>query len=156
MGTSIRQLVFDIGGGVPKKRKFKAIQIGGPSGGVLPASLLDMPMDYETLVEAGSMMGTGGVVVMDDRTCVVDVARYFLQFLSDESCGKCPPCRVGTGAMLYLLERVVGGNGPVGGAELGAGLEIGRDGGGGLGGRQAVEVGGLGRKGFDQFGFFAG
>lgn len=111
MGTTVRQLVFDLGGGVAKKRPFKAIQIGGPSGGVLPASLLDMPMDYETLAEAGSMMGTGGVVVMDDRTCVVDVARYFLEFLKDESCGKCSTCREGIRRMLDILTRITRGQG---------------------------------------------
>jgi len=111
MGTSIRQLVFDVGGGLPKKREFKAIQIGGPSGGVLPPSLLDMPMDYETLAEAGSMMGTGGVVVMDERTCVVDVARYFLDFLKDESCGKCSTCREGIRRMLEIMTRITRGQG---------------------------------------------
>jgi NADH:ubiquinone oxidoreductase subunit F (NADH-binding)/NAD-dependent dihydropyrimidine dehydrogenase PreA subunit len=109
MGITIRELVFGLGGGVPKKREFKAIQIGGPSGGCLPASLLDMPMDYETLAEAGSMMGTGGVIVMDDRTCVVDVARYFLDFLRDESCGKCTSCREGIRRMLDILTDVTQG-----------------------------------------------
>jgi NADH:ubiquinone oxidoreductase subunit F (NADH-binding)/(2Fe-2S) ferredoxin len=111
MGTTVRQLVFDVGGGLPKKRKFKAIQIGGPSGGVLPDKLLDMPMDYETLAEAGSMMGTGGVVIMDDRTCVVDVARYFLEFLTDESCGKCTTCREGVRRMLEIMTRITQGQG---------------------------------------------
>ena len=96
---------------LPKKRKFKAIQIGGPSGGVLPDKLLDMPMDYETLAEAGSMMGTGGVVVMDDRTCVVDMARYFLEFLTDESCGKCTTCREGVRRMLEIMTRITQGQG---------------------------------------------
>jgi NADH-quinone oxidoreductase subunit F len=111
MGISIRELVFDVGGGIPKKRDFKAIQIGGPSGGCLPASLLNMPMDYETLAEAGSMMGTGGVVVMDDRNCVVDVSRYFLSFLSDESCGKCVTCREGIRRMWEILTRISKGEG---------------------------------------------
>jgi NADH:ubiquinone oxidoreductase subunit F (NADH-binding)/(2Fe-2S) ferredoxin/Fe-S-cluster-containing hydrogenase component 2 len=111
MGTTIRQLVFDVGGGLPKKRYFKAIQIGGPSGGVLPSGLLDTPMDYETLAEAGSMMGTGGVVVMDDRTCVVDVARYFLDFLRDESCGKCSTCREGIRRMLDIMTGIIKGQG---------------------------------------------
>jgi NADH:ubiquinone oxidoreductase subunit F (NADH-binding)/(2Fe-2S) ferredoxin/NAD-dependent dihydropyrimidine dehydrogenase PreA subunit len=111
MGTTVRQLIFDVGGGLPKKKKFKAIQIGGPSGGVLPESLLDMPMDYETLAEAGSMMGTGGVVVMDERTCVVDVARYFLEFLTDESCGKCTTCREGVRRMLEIMTRITQGQG---------------------------------------------
>ncbi len=111
MGITIRELVFGLGGGVPKKRQFKAIQIGGPSGGCLPASLLDMPMDYETLADAGSMMGTGGVVVMDDRTCVVDVARYFLDFLRDESCGKCSSCREGIRRMHEIMTRFTLGEG---------------------------------------------
>lgn len=111
MGITIRELVFGLGGGVPKKRQFKAIQIGGPSGGCLPASLLDMAMDYETLAEAGSMMGTGGVIVMDDRTCVVDVARYFLDFLRDESCGKCTTCREGIRRMLEIMDKIVQGRG---------------------------------------------
>ncbi len=111
MGITVRELVFGLGGGVPKKRQFKAIQIGGPSGGCLPASLLDMPMDYETLAEAGSMMGTGGVVVMDDRTCVVDVARYFLDFLRDESCGKCTSCREGIRRMHEIMTRFTLGEG---------------------------------------------
>jgi NADH:ubiquinone oxidoreductase subunit F (NADH-binding)/NAD-dependent dihydropyrimidine dehydrogenase PreA subunit len=111
MGTTVRQLVYDVGGGIPKKKKFKAIQIGGPSGGVLPDKLLDMPMDYETLAEAGSMMGTGGVVVMDERTCVVDIARYFLEFLTDESCGKCTTCREGVRRMLEIMTRITQGQG---------------------------------------------
>ncbi len=111
MGTTVRQLVYDVGGGIPKKKKFKAIQIGGPSGGVLPDKLLDMAMDYETLAEAGSMMGTGGVVVMDERTCVVDVARYFLDFLTDESCGKCTTCREGVRRMLEIMTRITQGQG---------------------------------------------
>jgi NADH:ubiquinone oxidoreductase subunit F (NADH-binding)/(2Fe-2S) ferredoxin/Pyruvate/2-oxoacid:ferredoxin oxidoreductase delta subunit len=111
MGITVRELVFDVGGGVPKNREFKAIQIGGPSGGCLPASLLDMPMDYETLAEAGSMMGTGGVIVLDDHTCVVDVARYFLNFLKDQSCGKCSSCREGIRRMLEILTRITEGKG---------------------------------------------
>ena len=111
MGITARELVFEIGGGIPKGRKFKAIQIGGPSGGFLPADLLDMPMDYETLDQAGSMMGTGGVIVADDRTCVVDMARYFLDFLTEESCGKCTPCREGIKRMLEILTRVREGQG---------------------------------------------
>jgi len=111
MGITVRELIFDVGGGVPKDREFKAIQIGGPSGGCLPASLLDMPMDYETLAEAGSMMGTGGVIVMDDHTCVVDVARYFLNFLRDQSCGKCSSCREGIRRMLEILTRITEGKG---------------------------------------------
>ena len=111
MGTTIRELVFEVGGGIPKGREFKAIQIGGPSGGFLPADLLDMPMDYETLAEAGSMMGTGGVIVADDRTCVIDTALYFLDFLQDESCGKCAPCREGVKRMYEILTRITEGQG---------------------------------------------
>jgi NADH:ubiquinone oxidoreductase subunit F (NADH-binding)/Pyruvate/2-oxoacid:ferredoxin oxidoreductase delta subunit len=111
MGTTVRELVFDVGGGIPKGREFKAIQIGGPSGGFLPADLLDMPMDYETLAEAGSMMGTGGVVVLDHRTCVVDTARYFVDFLRDESCGKCTSCREGIRRILEILTRITEGKG---------------------------------------------
>jgi NADP-reducing hydrogenase subunit HndC len=111
MGTTIRELVYDIGGGVPRKREFKALQIGGPSGGLLPANLWNLPMDYETLAEAGSMMGTGGVVVMDDRNCVVDVARYFLDFLGDESCGKCVTCREGIRRMSEILAGISAGRG---------------------------------------------
>ncbi|MBE9508867.1 MAG: 4Fe-4S binding protein, partial [Chloroflexi bacterium] len=111
MGTTIRELVFEVGGGIPKGREFKAIQIGGPSGGFLPADLLDMPMDYETLAEAGSMMGTGGVIIADDRTCVIDTALYFLDFLQDESCGKCAPCREGVKRMYEILTRITEGQG---------------------------------------------
>ena len=111
MGITVRELVFDVGGGVPEGREFKALQIGGPSGGFLPADLLDMPMDYETLAEAGSMMGTGGVVILDDRSCVVDTARYFLDFLRDESCGKCSSCREGIRRMLEILTRIIEGEG---------------------------------------------
>lgn len=109
MGITARELVFEVGGGVPKGREFKAIQIGGPSGGFLPPDLLDMPMDYETLAEAGSMMGTGGVIVADDRTCVIDTARYFLGFLQEESCGKCAPCREGLVRMHEILTDVTEG-----------------------------------------------
>ena len=95
MGITLREIIEDIGGGIPDGRPFKAVQTGGPSGGCLPASLLDMPVDFDSLTEAGSMMGSGGMIVMDDRTCMVDVARYFIDFLMDESCGKCTPCREG-------------------------------------------------------------
>jgi len=95
MGVSLRDIAFKIGGGVPKKKKFKAVQTGGPSGGCLPAELLDLPVDFDSLTDAGSMMGSGGMIVMDQSTCMVDVARYFLSFLTDESCGKCVPCREG-------------------------------------------------------------
>jgi NADH:ubiquinone oxidoreductase subunit F (NADH-binding)/(2Fe-2S) ferredoxin/Pyruvate/2-oxoacid:ferredoxin oxidoreductase delta subunit len=111
MGVTVRELVFDVGGGIPKDRAFKALQIGGPSGGFLPEELLDMPMDYETLAEAGSMMGTGGVIIADDRTCVVDTARYFLGFLQEQSCGKCAPCREGVKRMLEIMTRITEGEG---------------------------------------------
>ena len=97
MGITLREIVFDIGGGIPDGRKFKAVQTGGPSGGCLPESKLDLPVDFDTLIEAGSMMGSGGMIVMDDRTCMVDVARYFVDFLCDESCGKCTPVPRGPG-----------------------------------------------------------
>ena len=102
MGTTLREIIYDIGGGIQDDRPFKAVQTGGPSGGCLPESKLDLPVDFDTLTEAGSMMGSGGMIVMDDRTCVVDVARYFLGFLNDESCGKCVPCREG----LYQLHAL--------------------------------------------------
>ncbi len=111
MGIRLRQIVFDIGAGVPKGRKFKAVQTGGPSGGVIPESLLDLPIDYEALTEAGAMMGSGGMIVMDDRTCIVDVARYFMNFLREESCGKCTPCREGIKNMLGILTRICEGQG---------------------------------------------
>jgi NADH-quinone oxidoreductase subunit F len=103
MGTTLREIIFDIGGGVLKDRKFKAVQTGGPSGGCLPESLLDLPVDFDRLGEAGSMMGSGGMIVMDDRTCMVDLARYFIDFLAEESCGKCVPCREGLKYMQALL-----------------------------------------------------
>ncbi len=111
MGTSLRTLIFDIGGGIPKKRKFKAVQLGGPSGGCVPEQYLDLPVDYEAIVKAGAIMGSGGVVVMDNRTCMVDMARFFLDFCQDESCGKCTPCREGTKRMLEILERITHGEG---------------------------------------------
>jgi len=111
MGTTLRKIVFEIGGGPPEGRSFKAVQTGGPSGGCLPQSKLDMPVDFDALTEAGSMMGSGGLIVMDDRTCMVDVARYFLSFLVEESCGKCVPCREGSRRMHQILERICGGEG---------------------------------------------
>lgn len=111
MGTTIRQIVFDMGGGIPKKKKFKAVQIGGPSGGCLPESLLDSPIDYESLVGAGAMMGSGSFVVVDDTTCMVEMARFFMNFCANESCGKCPPCRIGTTLMLDILTRITMGQG---------------------------------------------
>ena len=111
MGITVREIVFDIGGGVPKKKKFKAVQIGGPSGGCLPESYLDSPIDYESLKSAGAMMGSGSLVVVDETTCMVDMARFFLDFCTNESCGKCPPCRVGTVLMLDILNRITQGEG---------------------------------------------
>jgi len=111
MGTPLREIVFGMAGGIPNGRKFKAAQTGGPSGGCIPAELLDTPMDYESLTAVGSMMGSGGLIVMDERTCMVDVARFYLQFTQDESCGKCPPCRIGTKRMLEILDRIVEGQG---------------------------------------------
>ncbi|MDM7996005.1 MAG: NADH-ubiquinone oxidoreductase-F iron-sulfur binding region domain-containing protein [Acidobacteriota bacterium] len=118
MGISLREIIFDIGGGIPGGRKFKAVQTGGPSGGCLPESHLDMPVDFDSLTEAGSMMGSGGMIVMDDHTCMVDVARYFISFLTEESCGKCTPCREGLRTSLEILERITQGKGLPGDLEL--------------------------------------
>ncbi len=111
MGMSIREIVFDIGGGIPNNKKFKAIQTGGPSGGCIPESLIDMPIDFDELTHAGSMMGSGGMIVMDEDTCMVDVAKYFVEFNLDESCGKCSSCREGNARMLEILEDICAGNG---------------------------------------------
>jgi NADH:ubiquinone oxidoreductase subunit F (NADH-binding)/(2Fe-2S) ferredoxin len=111
MGTTLRELIFDIGGGIRDGRQFKMVQTGGPSGGCIPASMVDTPVDYESLQAAGSIMGSGGLVVMDDRNCAVDIAHYFLSFTKAESCGKCPPCRVGIARMLEILERIKAGQG---------------------------------------------
>jgi len=111
MGITLREIVYGIGGGIPDKRDFKAIQIGGPSGGCLPAKLLDLPVDYESLTAAGAMMGSGGMIVMDDKTCMVDVAKYFLNFLQDESCGKCVSCREGTQRMYEIVKAITEGKG---------------------------------------------
>jgi NADH-quinone oxidoreductase subunit F len=111
MGVTLRQLVWDVGGGIPKGRAFKAAQMGGPSGGCVPARFLDMPIDYESVKEVGAIMGSGGLIVLDDATCMVDIARYFMDFCSKESCGKCPPCRIGTARMLEILERICAGKG---------------------------------------------
>jgi NADH-quinone oxidoreductase subunit F len=113
MGATLRQVIFAIGGGMLPGREFKAVQLGGPSGGCLPASLLDEPIDFESLVAAGSMMGSGGMVVVDDTTCMVDFAKFFLKFTAEESCGKCVPCRVGTQRMLEILERISAGEATV-------------------------------------------
>lgn len=117
MGITLREIVYDIGGGILGNKKFKAIQTGGPSGGCLPESMLDTPVDFDTLTKAGSMMGSGGMVVLDEDTCMVDVAKYFLSFCQSESCGKCPPCRIGTYQMLEILNRITTGHGEVGDVE---------------------------------------
>ena len=106
MGISLREMVFEIGGGIPEGRKFKAVQTGGPSGGCLPSDCLDMPVDYESLAKAGSIMGSGGMIVMDESSCMVDVAKYFMDFCMTESCGKCIPCRVGTYQMHRILTAI--------------------------------------------------
>ncbi|MGI6737071.1 MAG: NADH-ubiquinone oxidoreductase-F iron-sulfur binding region domain-containing protein [Anaerovoracaceae bacterium] len=111
MGTTMREIVYDIGGGIPNGKKFKAAQTGGPSGGCIPASELDTPIDYESLIALGSMMGSGGLIVMDEDTCMVDLAKFFLEFTVDESCGKCPPCRIGTRRMLEIVTRITEGKG---------------------------------------------
>ncbi|SHM63268.1 NAD(P)-dependent iron-only hydrogenase diaphorase component flavoprotein [Caldanaerovirga acetigignens] len=118
MGMTLREVIYDIGGGIPNGKKFKAVQTGGPSGGCIPAELLDMPIEYDTLTQAGSMMGSGGMIVMDEDTCMVDIAKFFLTFTQDESCGKCPPCRIGTKRMLEILERITNGEGREGDIEL--------------------------------------
>jgi len=110
-GLTLREIVYDVGGGIKDDKGFKAIQTGGPMGGCLPESYLDLPVDYEALTQAGSMMGSGGLVIMDDETCMVDIARFFMDFTQDESCGKCTPCRVGTRRILEILERICNGKG---------------------------------------------
>ncbi len=117
MGTKLREIIFDIGGGIPNGKKFKAVQTGGPSGGCIPSELLDVPIEYDTLTQIGSMMGSGGMIVMDEDNCMVDIARFFLDFTVDESCGKCTPCRIGTKRMLEILERIVKGRGKEGDIE---------------------------------------
>ena len=111
MGTPLREVIYDIGGGIPDGKKFKAAQTGGPSGGCIPASLIDTPMTYDDLSAIGSMMGSGGLIVMDEDNCMVDIAKFFLGFTVDESCGKCPPCRIGTKRMLEILEKITDGRG---------------------------------------------
>ncbi|HIV20794.1 MAG TPA: 4Fe-4S binding protein, partial [Candidatus Scatomorpha stercorigallinarum] len=111
MGTTLREIIYDIGGGCPNGKKFKAAQTGGPSGGCIPASQLDVQIDYDNLTAIGSMMGSGGMIVMDEDNCMVDIARFFLDFTVDESCGKCAPCRIGTKRMLEILDRIVNGQG---------------------------------------------
>ncbi len=111
MGTTLREVIYDIGGGIPGGKKFKAAQTGGPSGGCIPAEHLDIPIDYDNLISIGSMMGSGGMIVMDEDNCMVNIAKFFLEFTVDESCGKCPPCRIGTRRMLEILTRITEGNG---------------------------------------------
>ncbi|MBQ4447511.1 MAG: NADH-quinone oxidoreductase subunit NuoF [Clostridia bacterium] len=111
LGTTLRHIIYDIGGGIPKGRKFKAVQTGGPSGGCIPAQFLDTPIDYANLTRIGAMMGSGGMIVTDDSTCMVDFARFFLDFTVDESCGKCTPCRIGTRRLLELLQKITDGRG---------------------------------------------
>lgn len=111
MGTTLREIVEEIGGGIPNGKKYKAAQTGGPSGGCIPASLIDTPIDYDSLIAIGSMMGSGGLIVMDEDNCMVDIAKFFLEFTVDESCGKCPPCRIGTKRMLEILNKITSGKG---------------------------------------------
>jgi NADH:ubiquinone oxidoreductase subunit F (NADH-binding)/ferredoxin len=118
MGTTLYEIIYDMGGGIPNGRKFKAVQTGGPSGGCIPESLLDIPVDFDKLNEVGSMMGSGGMIVMDDHSCMVDVAKYFLAFLQEESCGKCVPCREGVRRMREILEDICSGKGQEGDVEL--------------------------------------
>ena len=114
MGMTLRQIIYDIGGGIRGGKAFKAVQTGGPSGGCIPAEYLDEPVDFDRLTELGSMMGSGGMIVMDEDTCMVSVAKYFLEFLKEESCGKCTPCREGIAQMLDILGRITRGQGPRG------------------------------------------
>jgi NADP-reducing hydrogenase subunit HndC len=111
MGTTLRTIVYDIGGGIPKGKNFKAVQSGGPSGGCIPAEHLDVPIDYDSLMSIGSMMGSGGLIVMDEDNCMVDIAKFYMEFIQDESCGKCPPCRIGTKRMLEILTKITEGRG---------------------------------------------
>jgi len=113
MGTTLREIVEEIGGGIPNGKKFKAAQTGGPSGGCIPTELIDTPIDYDSLIEIGAMMGSGGLIVMDEDSCMVDIAKFFLKFTVDESCGKCVPCRIGTKRMLEILEKITSGKGTV-------------------------------------------
>ncbi len=117
MGITLREIVYEVGGGILGNKKFKAIQTGGPSGGCLPESMLDTPVDFDTLSKAGSMMGSGGMIVLDEDNCMVDIAKYFLSFCHSESCGKCPPCRIGTYQMLQILEKITSGKGEHGDIE---------------------------------------
>jgi NADH:ubiquinone oxidoreductase subunit F (NADH-binding)/Pyruvate/2-oxoacid:ferredoxin oxidoreductase delta subunit len=111
MGASLRQIVYDVGGGIQNDLKFKAAQMGGPSGGCVPAQFLDLPIDYDSVKDIGAIMGSGGLIVMDENTCMVDIARFFMNFVQNESCGKCPPCRVGTRHLYDILVRICAGQG---------------------------------------------
>jgi NADH:ubiquinone oxidoreductase subunit F (NADH-binding)/Pyruvate/2-oxoacid:ferredoxin oxidoreductase delta subunit len=117
MGITLREIIFDIGGGIPDGKEFKAAQTGGPSGGCIPASHLDTPIDYKSLQELGSIMGSGGLVVVDETTCMVKFAKFFMEFCAEESCGKCPPCRIGNQVMAEILERITMGKGQPGDIE---------------------------------------
>ncbi|MFZ5648704.1 MAG: NADH-quinone oxidoreductase subunit NuoF [Bacillota bacterium] len=118
MGTTLREIIFDIGGGIPGGKNFKAVQTGGPSGGCIPAEYLDTPVDYESLTKLGTIMGSGGMIIVDEDTCMVDLAKFFLEFVQEESCGKCSPCRIGTKRMLEIMERITTGKGQEGDIEL--------------------------------------
>ncbi|MFN3422118.1 MAG: NADH-ubiquinone oxidoreductase-F iron-sulfur binding region domain-containing protein, partial [Armatimonadota bacterium] len=118
MGITLREIVFDIGGGIPDGKKFKAVQTGGPSGGCIPEQFIDLPVDYESLTKAGSIMGSGGMIVMDETSCMVDVAKFFVEFCMSESCGKCVPCRVGTAQMYDLLRLITNGTATISDLEL--------------------------------------
>ncbi|OPZ67389.1 MAG: NADP-reducing hydrogenase subunit HndC [Firmicutes bacterium ADurb.Bin467] len=117
IGVQLGEMIYEIGGGIPGGKAFKAVQTGGPSGGCLPTHMLDTPVDYDNLIAAGSMMGSGGMIVMDEDNCMVDIARFFLDFTVDESCGKCTPCRIGTRRMLEILNRICDGKGEDGDLE---------------------------------------
>lgn len=118
MGTTLKEIIYDIGGGIPKGKKFKAVQTGGPSGGCIPKELIDLPVDFDELTKVGSMMGSGGMIIMDETICMVDVARYFEEFLEGESCGKCVPCREGVRRMREILDDICKGNSKEGDVEL--------------------------------------
>ena len=118
LGVTIREIVYDIGGGILNDKKFKAVQTGGPMGGCIPEQCLDLPVDYQSLASVGSIMGSGGFVIMDEDTCMVDIARFFMDFVQDESCGKCTPCRIGTRRMLEILNDICAGRGQPGDIEL--------------------------------------
>ena len=111
MGTTLREIVEEIGGGIPNGKKFKAAQTGGPSGGCIPACHIDTPIDYDNLIALGSMMGSGGLIILDEDTCMVDISKFYLEFTVDESCGKCTPCRIGTRRLLQFLEKITSGKG---------------------------------------------